>query len=267
MVCIRVAFANMCQGLKSEGKKNNTDVFSRYWPSAYRETYLPLNPDIVFLTEVPFEDERGNSRFLTDFSSAMTADYRGDATEQSWLVEGKYYGNAIISKFRLDDYQVMKLPNPRFEVNNPDGSHWVMHDKNVQSATILVDGISIRLFNLHYFPFHRFKHNMNEPELRPIRTAFIEQLRLEDKAPTILAGDFNNGHAHLDQAFPELFEDGRLKDAVQFETEDFIDYYPSDEFQLDHILYTPREFCVVKAKVIHDPSDHRGIVADLEFTT
>jgi endonuclease/exonuclease/phosphatase family metal-dependent hydrolase len=266
MVCVRVAFANICQGLKSEGKKNNTDVFSKYWPSAYRDTYLKLNPDIVCFAEVPFDDKHGNSSFLADFAADMkAADYKGDVHEKSWLMEDKYYGTAIITRFPLDSYQTLRLPNPRFEVDNPDGSHWIMHDKNVQSAIVRVGDLAVKLFNLHYFPFHRFKRNMNEPELKPIRTEFIKQLRLEENTPTILTGDFNNGHDHLESAYPELFDRDRLQDAVKFGAEDFIDYYPSDKYQLDHILYSPQNFTLLKSEVIHDNSDHRGIVADLQL--
>jgi endonuclease/exonuclease/phosphatase family metal-dependent hydrolase len=193
------------------------------------------------------------------------ADYKADALERSWLVEGVYYGNAIISKYSLEDYRSLQLPNPGFEVDNPDGSHWVLHDKTVQGATVRLDGTPVRIFNVHYFPFHRFKHNMNEPELRPIRTAFIKKLHLDDGAPTILTGDFNNGHAHLEAAYPELFGEGAFADAVKFAPSDFVNYYPSDEFQLDHILYTPRDFSVVNTEVVHDYSDHRGIVADLRL--
>lgn len=266
MLSIRVAFANICQGLKSEGRKDNRDVFSKYWPSAYQETYVQLNPDIVCMAEVPLDDECGNSQFVTAFSREIRAeDYRTDVLERSWLVEGKYYGNVIISKFTVKDYSTQQLPNPKFEVDNPDGSHWYLHDKTVQSATIEISGTPVRVFNLHYFPFHRFGHNMNEPELRPIRAALVRQLRLDEGIPTILAGDFNNGHDHLEVAYPELFEEGRLRDVVKFTSTDFVNYYPSHTFQLDHILCT-QHFTVGNTEVIHDNSDHRGLLADLTLT-
>jgi endonuclease/exonuclease/phosphatase family metal-dependent hydrolase len=262
MVSIRVAFANICQGLKSEGQKNNRDVFSKYWPSAYQESYVQLNPDVMCMAEVPLDDEHGNSRFLSAFSREMGAmDCRADVLERSWLVEDKYYGNAIISKFAFKEYTTQQLPNPKFEIDNPDGSHWHLHDKTVQGATVELDGNTVRVFNLHYFPFHRFGHDINEPALRPIRTAFVEQLRLDEGVATILTGDFNNGHNNLETAYPELFEDDRLKDAVKFSAKDFINYYPSDKFQLDHILCT-QHFTVEHTEVIHDNSDHRGVLAD-----
>ncbi len=266
MASIKVVFANICQGLKYEGKKAHKDIFSKYWPSAYRDVYLPLDPDVVCLAEAPLEDEYGTSEFLMDFASAMGAvDYRADVHEKSWLVEGKYYGTAILSKFKLEKYETLALPNPRFEIDNPDGSHWILHDKTVQGATVRVGDVSVRLFNLHYFPFHRFNHNMNEPELRPSRTAFIKQLRLGDNVPTIITGDFNNANDHLDAAYPELFEEDALTDAVQFGPEQFDDYYGGGDFQLDHVLYTPRDFTMIDGQIIRDNSDHRGIAVELQL--
>lgn len=266
MSSIKVIFANICQGLMYEGKKASKDVFSKYWPSAYRAIYLAVKPDIVCLAEVPLDDEFGNSRFLSDFADAMdAADYKADVHEKSWLVEGKFYGNAIISKFRLEEYATLKLPNPRFEIDQPDGSRWILHDKTVQGATIHVEDVSIRLFNLHYFPFHRFNHNMNEPELRPIRTAFIEQLRLKERLPTILTGDFNNADDDLRYAYPELFENGTLADAVQFGSAQFDDYYNGSKSQIDHILYTSQHFSVKSSQVIHDYSDHMGLAVELSI--
>ena len=212
------------------------------------------------------DDEDGNSSFIEEFAAATGATaYRANMLEKSWLVEGKYYGNAIVSKFPFKEYETFKLPNPGFEIDNPDGSHWFLHDKTVQSATVEISGASVRVYNLHYFPFHRFQHNLNEPALKPIREGLIERLRLQDDTPTILAGDFNNGDDHLHAAYPELFTGDKLVDAVQFSLEEFDDYYTSARFQLDHILYTKRSFALVTGQVIRDPSDHRGIVVDLKL--
>jgi endonuclease/exonuclease/phosphatase (EEP) superfamily protein YafD len=212
------------------------------------------------------DDEFGNSGFLAGLSEAMGAsDYRADVHEKSWLVEGKYYGSAIVSNIILQEYGTLQLPNPRIEIDRPDGSHWILHDKTVQRAIICVEGVSVRLFNLHYFPFHRFNRNINEPEFKPIRTAFVEYLQLEDGMPTILTGDFNNADNHLRHSFPELFENDLLADAVQFESEEFHNYYNGNKFQLDHILYTSAHFSLASSRVIDDFSDHKGLVAEFQI--
>lgn len=263
MPVLTVAFANICQGLICQGKKNDRDVFSKHWPSAYRDLYASIQPDVMCLAEVPMDDEQGNSKFLTEFSKQLgNFDFQADVHEKSWLIEGMYYGNAILSRYRLQDYRTLKLPNPRFEIDNPDGSHWVLHDKTVQGATISVGALPIHVFNLHYFAFHRFKHDMSEPELRPSRTAFVNQLRLADGHATIVTGDFNNGNNELEVAYPELFEDNLLTDAVKFGPDEIDEFYSSTH-QLDHILYTKRDFMTVRTEVIRDGSDHRGVLAAL----
>jgi endonuclease/exonuclease/phosphatase family metal-dependent hydrolase len=263
---IKVAFANICQGLIYEGKKDKKDVFSKYWPSAYLEVYSAIDPDIPCLAEVPLDDASGNSKLVHDFSDAMNAaDYRTDVHEKSWFVESKFYGTAIISKFEFKEYTTFKLPNPRFEMQQPDGAHWILHDKTVQGVTIQVDDTQMRLFNLHYFPFHRFNHNLSEPELEPIRTSFVDQLHLQDKVPTILTGDFNNAHADLALAYPELFQDDRLADAIDFRSEQFQEYCSNSSFQLDHILYDPRDFDARNGQVVKDYSDHNGLAAEFTF--
>jgi endonuclease/exonuclease/phosphatase family metal-dependent hydrolase len=262
---IRVVFANICQGLISEGKKNSRDVFSRHWPSAYREVYAPLNPDIVCLAEAPIDDQCGRSQFLEDLARDLDgAHFQADVHERSWLVENQFYGSAIISKLKLETYSTFKLPNPRLEVDNPDGSHWVLHDKTVQCAIVNISDIPVRIFNLHYFPFHRFKKDINDPDLIPCRSALIRRLQLQDDCPTIVAGDFNNGNGNLRTSYPELFEDDRLTEAVEFGPDEFDDYY-SGKYQLDHVLFTNRHFCATHTQIVRDSSDHRGILVDLEI--
>jgi endonuclease/exonuclease/phosphatase family metal-dependent hydrolase len=264
---LRVVFANIYQGLIYEGKSEKKDVFSKYWPSLYQEQYAALEPDILCLAEVPLDDDHGNSVFLDSLGVAMGAASKyADVHDKSWLVEGKYYGNAIISKYRLTDYQIFKLPNPRLEVDRPDGQHWLLRDKSVQSAVVSIHGRPIRLFNLHYYPIHHFYRNISEPEFIPIRRAFIEQLHLDDTMPKLLTGDFNNNDEELELAFPELFADGALEIAVRFGREQLDSYYTGNH-QMDHILYTPHDFTVVQSEIIRDASDHRGVLAVLELHT
>jgi endonuclease/exonuclease/phosphatase family metal-dependent hydrolase len=265
MHTIKIAFANISQGLVYEGKKGRKDVFSKYWPSAYQSQYVALHPDIVCLAEVPLDDERGSSSFLQSFAQAMGAvSCQADVHEKSWLVEGKYSGNAILSRFELSDYHVIKLPNPRLEVDRPDGQHWVLHDKSAQSATVHVDGQAISLINLHYFPFFLFRRKLNDAELAPSRAALVELLHLGSGVPAIVAGDFNNNDDELEVAFPEFFQGGGLETAVRFGPEQFDKLY-CGRHQMDHILYTPQVFSVLEGQIIRDASDHRGIFAELEL--
>ena len=266
MKTIKIVFANIYQGLLYEEKVGQKDVFSKYRPSVYVEQYSDLQPDIVCLAEAPLDDEEGNSKFIRDFTEKIGGvDARTDVRAQSWLLEDKYYGNAIISKLPIKDYRALNLPHPHLEYDRPDGDHWVMHDNAVQSGIINLGGFDIKLFNLHYFPYFFFGRNMNEPEFAESRQAFIDHLRLADGIPTILTGDFNNGDADLETAYPELFMDDALTDAVKFDESDFNERYVGGAYQLDHILYTSDKFKVINKQVITDHSDHKGLLVELSI--
>lgn len=264
MKSLKIVSANIYQGLLYEGKLGQKDIFSKYWPEAYADLYAGYDPDIVCLTEVPLDDEQGSSRFITDFAARLGAhDFKTDVHDKSWLVSGKYYGNAIISKHTLSDYTTVVLPHPHLEVDRPDGAHWVLHDKTVQRAEITVQGTRFRLFNLHFYAYFMFGRNMNELEFKPSRQAFIDQLQLNDGTPIILAGDFNNGDDSLRRSFPELFENDMLTDAITFDKAQFDDRYVGAPYQLDHILYSTGAFTVLDKTIIRDPSDHRGLYLEL----
>lgn len=264
MNSLKIAFANIYQGLIYEGKIGQKDTFSKYWPQAYAEQYAALNPDVVCLAEAPMDNAHGDSEFIANFAKLLGAvDVKTDIHDKSWLLAGKYYGNVILSKYPLKAYDTVKLPHPHLEVDRPDGSHWVLHDKTVQSAQLKLANTTINIFNLHYFPYFLFGRNMNEPEFAASRASFIDQLALDKHIPTILAGDFNNGDDHLEVAYPELFENKTLTDAVIFDEGQFDQRYVGGQYQLDHILYSTNAFSLISSQVIQDPSDHRGLLAEL----
>lgn len=263
---LTILFANIYQGLWYEGKKDSKEVFSKYWPSAYTEQYAALGPDIICLAEAPLDTGSGDSAFIQQLAHAIGAEHtRTSVHDKSWLVEGKWYGNAIISRYPLNHYQDTPLPNPRFEYDQPDGAHWVLHDKPMQSATVRVGETDIRLHNIHYFPFQFFGHSLREPELQPSRQALVDQLELDRQQPTIVTGDFNNADDPLETAFPELFHDNALASAVTFGPDQFDDRYVGGNHQLDYILYSPRYFSASQSQIVRDRSDHRTILTHLEL--
>ncbi len=265
MASFKIAFSNICQGLWYQGKKNETHVYSKYWPSAFQEQYLALQPDILCFAEAPLDDEQGNSQFVEAAAKSMGAvSWYTDLHEKSWLMEGKYYGTAIISKYPLDDYEVLKLQAPHIEADRPDGTHWILHSKSVQAATVHLPGQDVRLFNLHYFPLHYFSRSLGEPEFEPTRRQLVEYIQASQSMPALVAGDFNNDDDDLPAAFPELFKDNFLADAIQFGHEEFDETY-NGRHQLDHVLYSPQGLVLTNAKIIRDKADHRGILAEFDL--
>lgn len=241
-------------------------VYGKYWPSAFKEQYLDLNPDVICFTEAPIDDEQGTSVFINDVAKTMgAADYFIDVHERSWLLEGKHYGAALIGKYPLIDYKVLKLQAPHIEADRPDGTHWVMHSKSIQAVTIHLPDARVRLFNLHYFPFHYFHRTLKDPEFEATRRQLVDFVRANQSLPSIVAGDFNNNDDDLVDAYPELFENDLLREAIEFGPEQFDENY-NGKHQLDHILYSPKGLKLTYAEIVRDKADHRGILADFELT-
>lgn len=261
---MKVVFANIYQGLLYEGKLGKQDVFSKFAPSVYLEQYAALEPDVLCLAEVPLDDGHGRSTFIEELAERMGAKSAHTAAlDRSWLVEGKWYGSAMLSRYELEEYEAVPMQNPGLEVVRPNGDRWRMHEKILQSARVQVHGQKIKLFNMHYYPVGLFGRTLGEAEFEPMRQQVVDSLRVDEKTPVIVAGDFNNGDGTLEHEFPELFADGKLRSAVEFAKEDFDEFYLCD-YQMDHILYTPGQLALSAGAVVRDRSDHHGIVAEIE---
>ncbi len=166
---------------------------------------------------------------------------------------------AILSKYPIAAYEEFKLPNPKFEVDNAMGEHWIMHDKFAQFASIQVGERSLNLFNLHYFPVHYFHKSLLDPQMLPSKAELMQYLMAKGlDLPTVIVGDFNNKGEQLQAVFPELFHSGELEEVIQVETT-----IQNGHDQLDHILYTPKHMSMTKAKADKYLSDHFALSVEI----
>lgn len=262
---LKVLFANIFQGMIFAGYKPDTKehVFTGWRPAKYIEHFKPYDCDICCFAEMVLDDEQGNSAVVKKMSSEYGLPYYQSLIgAKSWVVEGKYYGQSLLSRYRFGSYEVIKLPNPDIQIVKPNGVLWVMHDKFVQKAVIEVSGRRINVFNVHGFPFHHFNRSVDEAEFAPIRQKMVEILLPDDK-PTIITGDFNNCNIEIAKAFPELFENGRMLDAVIDEHGDGLGEMEG-RGQLDHILIS-KHFKIIQAKVDVNYSDHPAMFLEVEM--
>ena len=262
---LKIVAQNLLQGMHLVDEVEKKKLFSKYWPSAYTEYYAKHKPDIVCFTEAPLDDKEGNSVFLDDFSEQLKLPhYKVYVNDASWLVEGKYYGMAILSRYEIENYESFNLPNPRLEVDHADGTHWIMHDKGAQKVTVEIGGKRINIFNLHYFPLFHFGRRIDEPEFHQIRADLAEILRPKKGEISIVAGDFNNKDVDLEKAFPEIFEGELLNTSVLFDGKEY-PLYEGGETQLDHILYS-EGLKFLGGTVESNFSDHVGLTTEFEIT-
>lgn len=260
----KVAFANIYQGMHFAGEKDGEDVFFGYKPNLYAEYFTKLEADILCLAEVPFRDKDGNSDFLDKLQKNLGySERKSFVSDDSWLVDGLFYGSSILSRFNFEKYQETKLLNPKLEAIN-NGVKWVMHDKTVQNALIQINGSLINLHNLHYFPFHHFGASLLDEKFTEIRRGFTELFKNDQTENLLIAGDFNNKGIEIEKAFPELFQEFELEEAIKFNRNDVEKYYEGDDIQVDHLLYTPAAFELVNSSVHDNYSDHPTLVAEFE---
>lgn len=260
---MKVIFANVSQGFvyADDLTEQVGMVFRKFSILDYTKFFASYQPDILCLSEVLIDDLDGNSEFVDQVASATGLKYsKVLRSEESWIYVGRHYGMAILSRYPISNYEEFKLPNPKFEVIRPNGDHWILHDKYAQYATLDIDGELFNLFNLHYFPVHHFNKRINSNEMKPYRKSLGDFFTSKGfHKATIIAGDFNDKGAKLTEVFPELFESGDLKEAIQVETT-ILD----GQDQLDHILYTPDRLKVKNAKAEKYLSDHFALIIDFE---
>jgi len=258
---IKVLFANIFQGMIfSEKNSKRESLFTSWSPSKYLEYFKSYNPDICCFAEMTMDDEQGNSWVVDKMSKELELPYyKNLATEKSWIIEGKYYGLSILSKYPIESYEEIKLQNPKLEVIRPNGEHWLMDDKSIQKAILNINGKSINLFNLHGFPVHHFNRRINEVEFKPIRQE-ISNILLDSNYPTIITGDFSNDGIKIEDVFYELFENDKLRRTV-FSNSENIDIHSN---QVDHILVS-KHFEIKNPIANKIYSDHLCLVVSLSF--
>lgn len=261
---LKVLFANVYQGMIYTGNSESGEhLFSSWWPSKYVEYFKSYSPDICCFAEMVFDDEHNNSSMVEKMSKEYGLPYyKNLAGEKSWMVEGKYFGLSILSKYPIEEHEGILLPNPKLEIFKPNGDHWVSHDKTIQKAVLDINGKLVNVFNYQGFPYHPFKRKITEDDFAHIRLATSDILN-ESGKPSIITGDFNNKGIEIEEALPELFANGNIKRSVTFNP---IEHNPllHNPTQMDHVLLS-KEFKVIDSKIDKNYSDHSAIILELEL--
>ncbi len=258
---IKIEFSNLFQLFIFAGKTPEDHSFSEFAPSKFIKQFKDKNLDILATAEMLIDDSDGNSQYVEMFSKELNLPYyKTFVNEKSWVFEGKYYGMTIFSKFPIKNYEIFNLPNPKLEVDRPNGDHWIMHDKSAQKVTFEVDGQLLDLFNLHYFPVHHFNKRIDDPELHNIKEELLRILSGSNNS-TIITGDFNNKGVVFDKAFPELVEGNKFKESLIVDTTLY-----GGKDQLDHILYDPSKLSLIKSSREESLSDHYALYAEFDLS-
>lgn len=161
----------------------------RYIGSVIRET----DADMVVLQEVLFMDrEREVSQVPEIAAVAGFRHYYTRALSPSHLHGDPYgIGLTILSHQALESPSLHFVPNPGITHENDNGTILQSHDKGYLLATITVNGVRVRLANVHFLPYHDFDRDPAEASFREIWRLIDDTLVQWATIPTIVAGDFN----------------------------------------------------------------------------
>lgn len=257
---MKIIYSNISGGFIFAGQTYGELLFSKVSLKNYIEYFRDKDADIISLSEVHLEDKT-SSRMVEQMARELDMPYHSSlALDSSHLDTGKLMGMAIISRYPIIDQKELHIPSPGIEVIRPNGEHWKMLGKGGQRVNLEIGNDVVSIINFSYFPFHHFNRRLDEPEFRDLRQQLIHiLLNEEDANSTIITGDFNNKNIKLNVAFPELFANGLLTEAVQAQST-VIGY---DE-QLDYILYQSTFYKAENQFVEFNGSDHLAIGVELK---
>lgn len=195
-----------------------------------------VSPDIICLQEVDRKTVRSlfldqPSRLSEDLSMKMVFGKVDD------VVPGTT-GNAILSKF------------PILSVENKILPHW-KYKRSALKATVKTPSGNINVINVHL---------SLSKDIRKKQITIIKEWILEDRLPTILAGDFNT--VDKEELMPIL---SILNDAAVIEDKTHINTFKTNKYnaRIDYI-FTPKTYFIKSYTVpAFNFSDHYPVIVDL----
>jgi endonuclease/exonuclease/phosphatase family metal-dependent hydrolase len=200
--------------------------------SATAEVINASNADIISLQEV----ERYSIRtgFVDQIKFLGTHTSMNYAYGKSINVLNGEYGNAILSKYPIEEYKAFPLPS-------------IGEQRTVLRSVINVDGMRVAVYNTHL--------GLSEEE-RKSQLDFIIEMTLKEEHPFILMGDLNSSIERL-KALTEIMTDSAENSDLQEQST-----YVDDKLQerIDYI-FTSQDITVEDYDVaIVDASDHYPVV-------
>lgn len=201
------------------------------------------DPDILILNEV----DQGNPRSAGVLQASEIALATGMEFFFGPTEDKNYYGNAVLSKFKILRSWDEILPQPR----------WLSAVKRgAAMAVVDVDGVEVLVVGTHLG-----LAGIKEVEVELGR---IYEIFLQEGLPTIVAGDFNVEYFDLQNRMGHVIS--ALRSANHY-LEKSLSTIPSNNPgpQIDYILssaeFTPRDAYTVQTQA----SDHLPVVALLEL--
>lgn len=219
------------------------------------ELLRKYNPDIITLQETHADEEIVQAKII---AKEIGLPYStNDIYDKSHIEDGQGLGQAIISRFPIDEHDFKLFFNPHFEIAGPDGGKWISHDKGVSKCLLeYSEGMKIQVATLHLIPFRKFEVDPLEEKFENLRED-IAELSSPSSNTFLLQGDFNFDDASLKLFLPTLFEKGISEVLLDDPTT------PKGR-KYDHVVYGGLRH--VRSKILSDVlTDHFPVLSEFEI--
>lgn len=183
---LKIGFINIFEGCSFSKLGNPHEL------SYYQQLFSKHSFDLLFIAECPIDNKKGESTFVNSIAKVLGIRYVSCcASDVAFIGATRYSGIAILSRFPISQYHVIKYYNPKLSVEKDNGVVWHSHDKFIQSGKVtLPNGQAISIINTHVLPLTIFGHEMDSAIGMKIFSTLESTLDVIE-APLILAGDFN----------------------------------------------------------------------------
>ncbi|NME71964.1 endonuclease/exonuclease/phosphatase family protein [Flammeovirga aprica] len=172
-------------------------------------------------------------------------------------------GQAILSDYKIVEHERTELARVR---SHPYYYSAMYLDRLAERVLVNIGGQEVMIFNVHTEAF--------DVKTRELHISFLKDwfLRIEEKMPVIMVGDFNSDPTYKEKGVKEFYNDERI--GAMCPEGDLLKEgtltYPTDTAieQLDFVFFSTRHFELIDWKVLSEfgqVSDHFPVLTKLKL--
>lgn len=211
-------------------------------------------PDIVTLQETHTSDGYSQAGLIAE--ALGYANWLNDEYAASHIETGKRLGQAIISRFPIENHDFDWFNNPGITVIQEDGTTVGPHDKGRSRCILRLDSRkTITVQTCHSVPLRRFAVDVESEQATSVFNDMSLHLLTDEVG--LIQGDFNVDTQSLRKIFPALFNAG-FDEVLQSEPT------TPKQRRYDHVLF--KDLCLLGSSTLSDVrTDHYPVVTTFEL--